>query len=101
MHNSTSMGQSYFHLNRISAKFGACFEAQIGYCGSPSVVPSKTKAKTDTKTKTKKPLFYLDYIFNNVLIFNTVQILVYCCWPEEPKVWLPHNVYTQNQILKY
>ncbi len=26
-----------------------------------------------TKTKTKKPLFYLDNIFNNLLIFNTVQ----------------------------
>ncbi len=25
------------------------------------------------KTKTKKPLFYLDNIFNNLLIFNTVQ----------------------------
>ncbi len=26
-----------------------------------------------TKTKNKKPLFYLDNIFNNLLIFNTVQ----------------------------
>ncbi len=26
-----------------------------------------------TKTKTKKPLFYLDNIFNSLLIFNTVQ----------------------------
>ncbi len=25
------------------------------------------------KTKTKKPLFYLDNIFNNLLIFNTVS----------------------------
>ncbi len=25
------------------------------------------------KTKTKKPLFYLDNVFNNLLIFNTVQ----------------------------
>ncbi len=25
------------------------------------------------KTKTKKPLFYLDNIFNNLLIINTVQ----------------------------
>ncbi len=26
-----------------------------------------------TKTKTKKPLFYLDNIFNNFLIFNMAQ----------------------------
>ncbi len=29
--------------------------------------------KTKTKTKTMKPLFYLDNIFNNFLIFNMVQ----------------------------
>ncbi len=28
-----------------------------------------------TKTKIKKPLFYLDNIFNNLLIFNTVQTI--------------------------
>ncbi len=27
----------------------------------------------NTKTKTKKPLFYLDIMFNNLLIFNMVQ----------------------------
>ncbi len=28
---------------------------------------------TKTKTTTKKPLFYLDNKFNNLLIFNTVE----------------------------
>ncbi len=32
-----------------------------------------TNCNTYIKTKTKKPLFYLDNIFNNLLIFNTVQ----------------------------
>ncbi len=33
----------------------------------------RVSSKTKTKTKTKKPLIYLDNIFNNLLIFNTAQ----------------------------
>ncbi len=31
-----------------------------------------SKTERDPKTNTKKPLFYLDNIFNNLLIFNMV-----------------------------
>ncbi len=37
------------------------------------VITGAMKFTPKTKTKTKKPLFYLDNIFNNLLILNTVQ----------------------------
>ncbi len=54
----------------------------------------KVESKTKTKTKTKKPLFYLDNIFNNLLSFNMVQTK-----KKQKKHRMTHNN-IQNKQLK-
>ncbi len=56
---------------------------------SYSVIIIQKRNKIITKTKTKKPLFYLDNIFNNLLIFNTVQTKT---WGQKEPVVESHSV---------